>query len=294
MDRAPRQANRPANAALLAILAAAVLSGCGAVQDQPAPSSESAAYDQASSAPHEADAPGTVLFGTAPLVPYPRTTPTRLTPPRSLPLGSLWVDPLTQRVEPVLGDLSRTAVLIGDSQAAPRDSWVRDGLRRAGYTVYFAGAGGTGYTAGHRRAHAYVEALRRGDWHLPAGTPRLVVVEGGGNDATRGSSDTAIAAGARSLVAELHRTYPRSRIVMVGTLARAAADGGGRRAQVDALLENTAEDLDVPFISCGDWISRYHLEHQLADRVHLKPAGRARLAPVLAAALEAQGLALPY
>lgn len=89
-----------------------------------------------------------------------------------------------------------------------------------------------------------MEALRRGDWHLPAGTPRLVVIEGGGNDATRGSSD----AGARSLVAELHRTYPRSRIVMVGTLARAAADGGGggRRSQVDALLENTAEDLDVP------------------------------------------------
>lgn len=49
----------------------------------------------------------------------------------------------------------------------------------------------------------------------------------------------------------------------------------------------------IPFISCGDWISRYHLEDQLADRVHLKPAGRARLAPVLAAALEAQGLAFP-
>lgn len=115
-NRAPRQANRPANGVLVALLAAAGLSGCGAAQGQPAPSSEQPAYDQASYAPQEADAPGTVLFGTGPLVPYPRTTvPIRLTPARYLPLGSLWADPLTQRIEPVLGDLSRTAVLIGDS-----------------------------------------------------------------------------------------------------------------------------------------------------------------------------------
>ncbi|MDQ0258508.1 acyl-CoA thioesterase-1 [Sinomonas atrocyanea] len=294
MDRAPRRASRSAAALLVAL--AVLLTGCEASQVLPAPSDApqlpSAAPQPPSPARYVGN-PGPVLFGTAPLVLYPRTTTARrLTPARYLPLGSLWVDPLTQRIEPVLGDLSRTAVLIGDSQSAPRDSWVRGGLRGAGYSVYFAGAGGTGYSVGNRRTHAYVEALRRGDWRLPAGTPRLVVVEGGGNDASRGSGNAAIAAGAKSLVAELRRTYPGSRIVMVGTLAKAAADGGGRRTRVDTLLRRTADGLGVPFISCGDWISRYHLKNQLADGVHLKPAGRARLAPVLTAALRKLGVGI--
>jgi acyl-CoA thioesterase-1 len=79
---------------------------------------------------------------------------------------------------------------------------------------------------------------------------------------------------------------------MVGTLAKAAADGGGRRTRVDTLLRRTADGLGVPFISCGDWISRYHLKNQLADGVHLKPAGRARLAPVLTAALRKLGVGI--
>lgn len=290
MDRARRRANRPAAAALVALLAV-LLTGCEASQVLPPPSAEPSLP-----APAPARAvgnPAPVLFGSAPLVLSPRTTTaSRLTPAPYLPLGSLWVDPVTQRIEPVLGDLSRTAVLIGDSQSVPRDSWVRGGLQGAGYSVYFAGAGGTGYSVGNRRVHAYVDALRRGDWRLPAGAPRLVVVEGGGNDATRGSSNATIAAGAQSLIAELRRTYPGARIVMVGTLARAAADGGGRRTRVDTLLRRTADGLKVPFVSCGDWISRYHLKGELADSVHLKPAGRARLAPVLAAALKARGLAI--
>jgi acyl-CoA thioesterase-1 len=293
MDRASHRA-RSARGALVLSLAAALLAGCGAPSGDPSPSSPApAAAAPAPATGRTATGPGAVPFGTAPLAIVPRTTtPRRLTPARDLPLGSLAVNPATQRIEPVLGDLSRAAVLIGDSQSEPWDSWVRRGLERAGYSVYFAGSGGTGYSVGITKVHDYADALRLGDWRLPAGAPALVVVQGGGNDASRNASDAAIVSGARSLVAELRRTYPGSRIVMVGTLAKSASDGGGRRTQVDALLRRTAGALDLAFVGCGDWISRYGLADELADAVHLKPTGRERLAPVFAGALASQGLAI--
>lgn len=289
MDRGSRRAGHVARRALrraatpvLAMAVGLLASGSAALPGEPAPSS-------APSTPGAAAVP----FGTAPIAALPRTTPPRrLTPPGSAPLGSFIVHPVTQRVEPVLGDLSRAAVLIGDSQSEPTDSWVRRGLQRAGYSVYFAGSGGTGFSVGITKVHDYADALRLGDWRLPAGSPALVVVQGGGNDATRNASDTAIASGARTLFAELRRTYPGARIVMVGTLSRSAADGGGRRTQVDAVLRRTAAGLDATFISCGDWISRYGLAADLADGVHLLPSGKARLTPVLADALAAEGLSL--
>lgn len=256
-----------------------------------------AASPRAATAPLQrptATAGAAVPFGTAPIAVAPRTTPAaRLTPPRLLPLGSYSVNPVTQQREPVIGDLARAAVLIGDSQSEPTDSWVRRGLEQAGYSVYFAGSGGTGYSVGIPKVHDYVDALRLGDWLVPAGAPALVVVQGGGNDASRNAADRQIVSGATSLVAELRRTYPHSRIVMVGTLAKSAADGGGRRTQVDALLRGTAENLGVTFIGCGDWISRYGLAGDLADGVHLRASGHTRLAPVLASALAAEGLTLP-
>lgn len=296
MDRTSRSAGRLALRALSCVVAVPLIAGCaGPFEAPPAPSGGpiTASPPPAGVVPpgHEAAA---VPFGTAPIAISPRTTPARrLTPPARLPLGSFSVNPTTQRIEPVLGDLSWAAVLIGDSQSEPMDSWVRQGLERAGYSVYFAGSGGTGYSVGITKVHDYADALRLGDWRLPAGTPGLVVVQGGGNDASRNSPDSAIVSGAHTLFAELRPTYPGARIVMVGTLAKSAADGGGRRTEVDALLGRTAVGLDVPFVGCGDWISRYGLAGELADAVHLKPAGKARLVPVFADALAARGLALP-
>lgn len=287
--RAGRMALRALARALVLALAGAPLAGCAAAAAGPAPSSAPSASASANARP----APAAVPFGTAPLAITPRTTaPRRLTPPALLPLGSFAVNPATQRPEPVLGDLSRTAVLIGDSQSEPLDSWVRQGLTRAGYFVYFGGAGGTGYSVGNGKVRDYVDALRLGDWLLPDGSPGLVVVQGGGNDASRGATDAAVVSGATAIVTELRRTYPGARIVMVGTLAKSVSDGGGRRAQVDALLARTAPGLGVAFISCGDWISRYGLAGELADAVHLKTTGKARLAPVLAEALAKEGLTL--
>ncbi len=212
--------------------------------------------------------------------------------PAQLPFGARYLNPASGRQELVLGSLAKTAVLIGDSQAQPTDSWLRKGLEQAGYKVYVAGWGGTGFSVGTPEVHDYAHALRLGDWLLPYGNPALVVVQGGGNDASRNSPDAAIVDGAKTVVSELKESYPASKFLVVGTLARSAADGGGRRTQVDALLGRTAALMGLPFIGCGDWISRYGLAQDLADGVHLTPAGRARLAPSFAQTLRDRGLAL--
>ncbi|NUP75842.1 MAG: SGNH/GDSL hydrolase family protein [Sinomonas sp.] len=257
-------------------------------------SAASGCAPQAGTAPSSVALPEAAVHASAaPLAPTVRLPKGFSTaPPEALPLGSYYFNPVSGRREVVLGDLAGTAVLIGDSQAEPADSWLRRGLERAGYRVYFAGRGGTGFTVGIEGVHDYVDALRLGDWYLPYGKPSLVVVQGGGNDATRHSADAAIVSGAKDLIGELHRTYPGARVVMVGTLAKSAADGGGRRTEVDALLGRTSAQLGVPFIPCGDWISRYNLGAHLADAVHLKPEGHALLAPVFGDALSAKGLAL--
>src|SRR6478672_9534902 len=46
------------------------------------------------------------------------------------------------------------------------------------YKVFFCGRGGTGFVASNGRTGNYIDALQRGDWKLPYGTPPLVVIEG--------------------------------------------------------------------------------------------------------------------
>jgi acyl-CoA thioesterase-1 len=277
MDQGRPHGQRAARVAAV-VLAVLVLAACGEPGTNP-------------QSPSAAEAPPGLQHAVLPLDPH---APVGFSgaPPNQLPLGSRYFNPVSGRQELVLGSLAKTAVLVGDSQAQPGDSWVRKGLEQAGYRVFVAGRGGTGFSVGTAEVHDYVDALRLGDWLLPYGDPALVVVQGGGNDASRNSPDAAIVAGATSLMSELHKSYPTSRFAIVGTLAKSAADGGGRRTLVDALLARTSASLGLPFIGCGDWISRYGLAEDLADGVHLTPAGRARLAPVLAQALKDRGLAL--
>ncbi|WP_167398996.1 SGNH/GDSL hydrolase family protein [Arthrobacter pityocampae] len=194
----------------------------------------------------------------------------------------------------------RTALLIGDSQSAgaagvPAErTWPQAGLREAGYDVRYVGAGGTGFVAANGfGATNYPTALSRGQWALPCTDPALIVVQGGGNDATQGASDAQITRGAGSVVSTLARTYPSSRIVLIGTLARDAAHGGGRRTAVDGVLGAYAAHHRVPFIGVGDWLTRYRADALLADAVHLTQAGHDRLAGVLKARLRDLRLAQP-
>lgn len=206
--------------------------------------------------------------------------------PASLPAGSVYRNPANGRNEVVVADIARTAVLIGDSQSEPATSWPRKALASLGYTVHFCGLGGTGYVASNGKTGNYIDALQRGDWLLPYGSPPLVVIEGGGNDAARGATDQQISANAEKLIASVRQRYPDARLAMVGTLARGAAHGGGRRTQVDALLGRVAARHSIPFVSVGDWLTRYNLTKLMADGVHMNARGHAALAVLLAQRLE--------
>ncbi|WP_247828888.1 SGNH/GDSL hydrolase family protein [Arthrobacter antioxidans] len=205
------------------------------------------------------------------------------TPDPSLPVGSIVENPSTDRREIVVQDLPRTAVLIGDSQASGKQSWPQVALRSLGYSVRFAGAGGTGFVASNHRDRVpnYYDSLTSNRWVLPHGDPALVVIGGGGNDAALGASDGDILGSANALILGLQRIYPSSRLVMVGTLSRSAEDGGGRRHEVDTLLGGLAEKRGIPFVSAGDWLTTHDLAAFLADKVHLNAGGNKRAAVVL-------------
>ena len=210
--------------------------------------------------------------------------------PDSLPEGSLYRNPANGRDEVIVEDIRHTAVLIGDSQSEPLTAWTRQGLGKAGYGVFFCGLGGTGFVAANGKTGNYIDALQRGDWKLPYGSPPLVVIQGGGNDATRGATDAQIVANAERLIASLRQRYPGSKFLMIGTLARGANYGGGRRTQVDALLGTIADKHEIPFVSVGDWLSRYNLTRLLADGLHMTDEGNNALGVLLGQRLQQMGI----
>jgi acyl-CoA thioesterase-1 len=210
--------------------------------------------------------------------------------PAALPAGSLYRNPANGRDEVIVEDISRTALLIGDSQAEPDSSWPRRALAGLGYDVFFCGKGGTGFVASNGGTGNYVEALLRGDWHLPYGQPPLVVIEGGGNDAKQGASDEQIRANAGQLIITLKQRYPGAEFAMVGTLAKGADHGGGRRSEVDALLGTVAAEQGIPFVSAGDWLTRYGLDVHLTDAVHMNDGGHRALGALLLDRLSSLGL----
>jgi acyl-CoA thioesterase-1 len=210
-----------------------------------------------------------------------------------LPAGSIYRNPAGGRNEVVVADISRTALLIGDSQSEPTDGWPRQGLAALGYKVHFCGLGGTGFVAANGRTGNYIDALQRGDWMLPYGTPPLIVIQGGGNDAGQGATDAQIVANADRLIAALSERYPGVPKVLIGTLGRGANYGGGRRSQVDALLGTVAARHGMPFVGVGDWLTKYGLAKDLADAVHMNASGRRALGTLLEGRLRELGITAP-
>jgi acyl-CoA thioesterase-1 len=155
-----------------------------------------------------------------------------------------------------------------------------------GYHVYYCGASGTGFVAANARTGNYNEALNRGDWRLPYGSPPLVVIQGGGNDASTGASDDMITANAEKLIHTLRQRYPGTTLAMIGTLALGSDHGGGRRTEVDTLLSTVAAKQGIAFISVGDWMTRYDLLQYASDRVHLDSEGHRKLGAILGAKLK--------
>lgn len=209
--------------------------------------------------------------------------------PAALPAGSIYHNPASGRDEVVVPDMRHTALLIGDSQSEPSDGWPRLGLAAVGYKVHFCGLGGTGFVAANGETGNYIDALQRGDWKLPYGTPALIVIQGGGNDATQGATDAQIVANAGHLIGALRDRYPGARMAMIGTLARGANHGGGRRSQVDDLLGTVAARHGIPFVGVGDWLTKFKLTKNLSDAVHMDAAGHRSLGGLLGSRLRQMG-----
>ena len=265
------------------IAASVFLTGCGAAM-APASGAGPAAPRAAApvAAPGEAVAAGSAVvsdLGAA-------------VDPASLPAGALYRNPANGRDEVIVGNIAHTALLIGDSQSEPQASWPRRALSGLGYDVFFCGKGGTGFVASNGTTGNYVDALQRGDWHLPYGFPPLVVIEGGGNDAKQGASNEQILANADRLITTIKQRYPGAKLAMVGTLGKGADHGGARRAEVDALLGTVAADHGIPFVSVGNWLTRYGLESQLKDSVHMTGEGHRALGTLLGDRLAKLGLGL--
>ncbi|WP_376972201.1 SGNH/GDSL hydrolase family protein [Arthrobacter sp.] len=205
-------------------------------------------------------------------------------------------NPATGRDELVYPAPDELAVIIGDSQSdgaagvPGAATWPRLAAEALGYRPVFRGRGGTGFTTSRGGHLNYVDALRAQQWLLPRGPVGLVVVQGGGNDARSGAGDAAIRGGALALISELRAGYPGSPIVLVGTLARSADDGGGRRHAVDGVLRAAAGEAGIPFVSAGDWLTTRGLAASLADEVHLDAEGHRRASGVLLEGLRDLGL----
>ncbi len=215
-------------------------------------------------------------------------------------------EPLTRsagEINPAYASLRSTAVIIGDSQTQGAggvpgpQTWVQKAFSVLGYRLVVNARGGTGYVAATPQAKNYPDALESGAWTLPkpslpwSGSP-LVVVQGGGNDARIGSSNSAILSNAARLLDGLKKRYPESKIVMIGTLGKGSAKGG-RRAQVDALLGTFASSRGLPFISAGDWLAKFNLEKDLIDGTHLDADGHQILSEALRAKLKSLDITGP-
>jgi acyl-CoA thioesterase-1 len=263
-----------------------LLGGCGQTKNPDAVPGAGPAHDVQRTLPAPAGAPGEPVAagrgGNRQLTAGPN--------PATLPAGSIYRNPANGRQEVIVEDSRHTAVLIGDSQSEPPHAWPRQALAAAGYKVFFCGRGGTGFVAANGSTGNYPTALQRGDWRLPYGEPPLVVIQGGGNDAARGATDAQITANAAHLIGTLRERYPASQFAMIGTLARGANDGGGRRSQVDALLGTVAAQHAIPFVGVGDWLTRYKLTGMLADGVHLNAQGHNALGTLLGERFKALGL----
>jgi len=306
----PRATALPRLIALLAAIVA-LSAGCSSAPvDAPlsaaVPAGAPATVAAGAPAAHPAAIVAGAVAGSA-AVPYAKAEPTATgtaavvgtADPASLPAGTLYLDPATGRREVIEPDMAQTAVLIGDSQSegaagvATRNTWTNTALQKLGFHVQFRGKGGTGFVASNGAVGNYPDALEHGNWYLPYGPAPLVVIEGGGNDATRHATDEQILANAARLVRDLKQTYPKAQLVMIGTLAKGADNGGGRRTQVDALLGGFAAKNSIPFISAGNWITRYGLANKMADGVHLTAAGHQVLSGVLATELDKLGIKAP-
>lgn len=179
-----------------------------------------------------------------------------------------------------------SVVLYGDSQL-DGDSWSEQGARALGFTdqaSHFS-YGGIGYSTSSPSAGGTGwTAVQQGRVPFPGGSPGLVLVSLGGNDASAGRSDAQVIADSSALWAKLKLMYPQSRIIINGVMSRNDVSHNQRRHIDDVLAANAARQ-GVTFVSVAGLASAANAQY--LDNVHMSQAGHDAVAPLYTARLAA-------
>ncbi|WP_162794609.1 SGNH/GDSL hydrolase family protein [Nonomuraea lactucae] len=178
-------------------------------------------------------------------------------------------------------------MVVGDSftvGSGPVPRWrayACEAARLMGWQPVVAGAGGTGFLNAGRAGRTFRQSFEAELAWRPA--PDVLVVSGGHNDHRWPAAQVGQAAG--ELVRHARSRWPRTRIVLVGPIWLEDAPPKAHRIR-DALGEAARRE-GVEFLDpMGQrWVTGSRSEVVLPDGVHPTPAGHARLARWLAAAL---------
>ena len=183
----------------------------------------------------------------------------------------------------------KTVVLLGDSitaglglpAGASLPVQLQAALRKAGVSATVVAAGVSGDTS--------ADALARVDFSVPTDTD-LCVVELGGNDLLQGTKP---ATTARNLTEIVRRLKARGIGVVLTGIGAPASIGRGYAREFEAVFPDVAKRAEVPVLP--DLLAGVSNQPSLKQADGLHPNARgvqvivARLAPVVARALAAQG-----
>ncbi len=170
-----------------------------------------------------------------------------------------------------------TILLIGTSLTAgfgldPVDAWstrLQQMIDSAGLRFHVSNAGVSGETS--------ADALHRMDWLLSQGTPAIVVVETGANDALRGQSVDAVNSNLEAILDRLDRLVRRPVIVVAGmeALPNMGRAYGQRFRSVFPAAAAAHRAVYLPFFLAG--VAGVDSLNQ-ADGLHPNAAGSRRVA----------------
>ena len=146
---------------------------------------------------------------------------------------------------------------------------------RLGWDVEVDAWGGTGYTTRGAKP-PYLDRLRRPG--AMDGRYDVVLVEGGTNDARSASDPERMREAVEDVVDEVRRRQPQAQLVLMGAYdppSPGAVDA--RRAVVDEVIEDVAEDEGLPFFSplSGGWSEDQAPGFLHPDRLHPTEEGYA-------------------
>ncbi len=178
---------------------------------------------------------------------------------------------------------ARTVIILCDSQC-DGNSWGEQGARANGFTnIVEHSVGGIGYAqAGGWVGMSMPDAITSARIRLPQGSPGLVMLTLGGNDAGNNRTDSQVIFGVRRLVAQAKAMYPNAKLVINGVMSKNDSSHA-RRRHVDQVVTREATRLGVAAISVAGWASSYNA--QFLDQTHLSQRGHDAISRHYAAAL---------